>query len=190
MSCYDLNDLEVVAYADKVPELLAPCIVPPVFRFKGMQKFLSPPFEIDGRWVMNGTVVDSLEFDRLVEGEWATLLGAPIEAKFDHELVVDNSHGVSYLHFSVARELLFNLADEQVDVAERLIKEERWEDAEEVCRRVIMVDVSILRVYVLAGFLEKVKQNRLGYQLMAESAERLSCSRKEFDFMVDRVEWP
>ncbi len=87
----DVSSLEIIGYANVLPQSALPSIVAPVFRRKdNYYSVLVPPYSFsNGRYLCDATEISLSEFESLENRSELTKLNASIPAQKQHELWVD-----------------------------------------------------------------------------------------------------
>ena len=116
-----ITNLEVIGYADRVNEELAPTIVPPIFRALDKDLVFMPPFQIvddHAEAHITGTTSDFLRF----VARSGTAIDPPIPAQPKHILWIDKHLQPRYEALVIVRERIGALEQEalrQFAVAEQ-----------------------------------------------------------------------
>jgi hypothetical protein len=89
---WNLDDLEIVGYADVLKETVLPSVVPPVFRLKAdSQRVFLPPYSFNAGFLCNATEVLQPELEELRDSREITLFDNAFPARAGFELWVDQS---------------------------------------------------------------------------------------------------
>jgi hypothetical protein len=93
----NIDDLEVVGYANALKESMLPSVVPPVFRLKiDCNRTFVPPYSFNAGLLYNSTELPQTELrDRSEAGE-ITLFAEPFPARTGFELWIDQSFHENY----------------------------------------------------------------------------------------------
>jgi hypothetical protein len=128
-----LEQLEVIGYAEVLPEGKGPAVVPPVFRdHPDPSRCFVPPFRIAENWLINPQCVSFTEVQHLANAESLTLFkGAPLPAQAGHKLWVDVNSGVHYEPGSTANRHLQAIYEQRLDAATAALRQGRIDEAEE-----------------------------------------------------------
>jgi len=100
-----LNELDVIGYADVLPEGRGPAVLPPIFQHRTKaEEFYVPPFRVAGNWLLEPHRVAIAELQDLEADEIVTLpKDFKRPAKPDHQLWVDENGAVRYESSSEAQ---------------------------------------------------------------------------------------
>ena len=114
-----LDDLEIIGFADALPEEALPRIVTPVFRHKkDRTRILLPPFRLDANCAYGGDWDGMSTWQGLIKTGNMTELPKPIPAKSDHQLWIDEGNEPRYEPRATAHKKLEAIATERVSEAQ------------------------------------------------------------------------
>src|SRR5205085_2047165 len=93
-----LEHLDVIGYADVLPDGKGPAVVPPVFQVRTeLDRCYVPPFRIAGNWLIDAKCISSTEVENLHKNEDITLpKGLKRPAGSEHQLWVDENGVLHY----------------------------------------------------------------------------------------------
>lgn len=121
-----LDDLEIIGYADRLPPEALPRLVTPVFEHKtNKDRILLPPFRLDANFVYGGAWDDKSRWQSLTKTGNMTELSETIPAKSDYQLWIDEDNQAKYERRSAAHRNLETIATERVAEAQEALA--RWE---------------------------------------------------------------
>src|ERR1035438_2026157 len=138
---WNLDDLEIVGYADVLKETMLPGVVPPVFRLKAdAQRTLLPPYHLNAGFLYNATEIPRSELEELSASREITLFDDAFPARAGFELWVDQSFQWQYQPLDVAEQELRRIADEAIRNAEDALRRDDLRQAERLSGVAISAD--------------------------------------------------
>lgn len=185
-SPYNVDDLEIVGYANVLSETMLPSVVPPVFRLKAEpgRAFL-PPYSFNAGFLCNATEVPASELEQLRDSGEITLFDTVFPARGGFELWVDQSFQWHYQPFDEARQELGRIASEAIEQATAALREGDLPRAERLAGVAISADDRRVAPLAIKAAIRRTQGDNLGERLMAELAgPRLTGA--EFGCLVDR----
>jgi hypothetical protein len=151
-----IKDLDVVGYADAVAPELLPRVVPPVFRLRtAPDRVFMPPLRLVGALLVDAHATDAADFDSAVARGEATRLAAPLSARRNHALWVDEHEQVRYDPAVALADHLRALARRRVGEARRALVEQRVDDALRLAQVAICADNRCLEALLVKGFVQR-----------------------------------
>lgn len=126
-----LNELDVIGYADVLPEGKGPAAVPPVFRHRAeADRCYVPPFRLTGNWLVEARCVSFSELQELEGDESITLPGDFTHPALpDYQLWVDEAGVVRYEPAGDARRAQQQIHQRYLEAAISALREGRFQDA-------------------------------------------------------------
>jgi hypothetical protein len=120
-----LDQLEIIGYADVLPNRKGPAVVPPVFRDRNdASRCFLPPFRIAGKWLVDPQLVSAVEVQELAKAERISLPpGLQCPARPDWQLWVGLDGSVHYEPSTDAKRNLRNLYREHLEAATAALRE-------------------------------------------------------------------
>lgn len=168
---WNLNDLEIVGYADVLKETMLPGVVPPVFRVKaGAQRALLPPYHLNAGFLYNATEVPRSELEELSGSREITLFDDAFPAHAGFELWVDESFQCHYQPLDEAERELRRIADEAIRNAEDALRRDDLRQAERLSGVAISADDRRVEPLAIKAAIRRLQRNEAGERLMAELA--------------------
>lgn len=128
----DVSLLQIVGYADVLPENARPSIVAPVFCKKDSpDSILVPPYSFsNGRYLCDATEISVAELKALEHRQEVTLFESPFDAQREYELWVDQHGNTQYHSRRDARRQLQAIAADELKLAEINFTDGLLDDAE------------------------------------------------------------
>ncbi|MBI3679701.1 MAG: hypothetical protein HY235_04830 [Acidobacteria bacterium] len=170
---WNLDDLEVIGYANVLTESTLPSIVPPVFRLKAdhTRAFL-PPFSISEGFLWNATEVPVTELEELRDASEITLFHSAFPAQGDYELWVDQAFEYHYQPSGDARQALSRIAAESIGNAEAALARGDIEEADRLSGVAISADSRRVEPLAIKAAIRRMKKDANAEHLMAKLAAR------------------
>jgi hypothetical protein len=170
-SPWNVEDLEIVGYADVFKETMLPTVAPPVFRLKAdPQRALLPPYFLNAGFLCNATEAPQSELEDLRDGREITLFDHAFPALRDFELWVDQSFQIHYEPLDVARKNLGRIADAAIENAEKALLNGDLQQAERLSGVAISADSRRVEPLAIKAAIRRMQHNQAGERLMAELA--------------------
>ena len=170
----NINDLEIVGFANVLADWMLPCIVPPVFRRKSdANRVFLPPYHMNGDFLYNATEVPWCEAEELGGNQEITLWNEPLSAHPDFELWVDLTSKIHYEPIAEAEIKLGKIYDESLIKAEQALEERKLEDAERYVNIAASADDRKVDPFALKAAIRMIQADKAGAELMAHIATRL-----------------
>jgi hypothetical protein len=170
-SPYNIDDLEIVGYANVLDKTMLPSVVPPVFRLKAdTGRILLPPYSFNAGYLCNATEVGASELEQLRDGEEITLFDTVLPARNGFELWIDQSYEFHYQPFDEVRRELGRIACEALDQATAALRERDLPRAERLAGVAISADDKRVGPLVIKAAIRRANGDQAGERLMAELA--------------------
>ena len=167
----ELNELEIVGYAEVLKDTMLPSIVPPVFRLKaGPRSALLPPYSFNAGLLCNAAEVLWPEVEALKEAGEITLFDEPIPAQPGYELWVDQSQAWHYEPREQVDKTLERIARSSIEQAEAALKTGDLSEAERLSGVAISADDRRVEPLAIKAAIRRMQSNASGEALMAELA--------------------
>lgn len=181
---WNLDDLEIVGYADVLKETMLPSVVPPVFRLKtDAQRAFLPPYSFNAGFLCNATEVPRSELEELRDSREITLFDNAFPARAGFELWVDQSFQCHYQRLDEVKRKLRAIAEEAIRNAEDALRRDDRQQAESLSGVAISADDRRVEPLAIKAAIRRLQGNRTGEQLMAELAAPV-LDQKGFDLLV------
>ena len=182
----NLDDLEIVGYANVLKKTMLPSVVPPVFRLKAdVQRAFLPPYSFSAGCVCNATEVLQPELEELRDSREITLFNDAFPARAGFELWVDQSFQWHYQPWDEAEQDLRHIADEAIRNAADALRRDDLQQAERLSGVAISANDRRLAPLAIKAAIHRINGNKAGEQLMAELAAP-ALEESDFSEMVDR----
>lgn len=168
---WNLDDLEIVGYANVLLETMLPSVEPPVFRLKAdTRRALLPPYHLNGGFLWNATEVPDSELEELRDSEEITLFDSAFPARADFELWIDQCFRCHYQPEYEAEEQLGRIATEAIQGAEDALRRGDIGQAEHLSGIAISADDRRVEPLAIKAAICRSKGDRAGERLMGELA--------------------
>ena len=182
---WNLDDLEIVGYADVLKETVLPTVVPPVFRLKAdSQRAFLPPYSFNAGFLCNATDVLRSELEELRDSREITLFDDAIPARAGFELWVDQSFQWHYQPLDEAEQKLRRIADEAIRNAEDVLRKGDLQQAQRLSGVAISADDRRVEPLAIKAAIGRIQGNKTGERLMAELAAPV-LEERLFNLLVD-----
>lgn len=184
-SPWNLDDLEIVGYANVLKETMLPSVVPPVFRLKtDVQRAFVPPYSFNAGFLCNATEVPQPELLELRDAGEITLFDEAFPAIANLELWIDQSFREHYEPRDEAQEKLRGIAGEAIKQAENALRRGDFQHAERLCGIAISADDRSVDALAIKAAIHRLDGNQQGEGLMAELASPF-LKKTNFDRLVN-----
>ena len=168
---WNLDDLEIVGYADVLKETMLPSVVPPVFRLKtDAQRAFLPPYSFNAGFLCNATEVPRSELEELRDSREITLFDNAFLARAGFELWVDQSFQWHYQRLDEVKRKLRAIAEEAIRNAEDALRRDDRQQAERLSGVAISADDRRVEPLAIKAAIRRIQRNSTGERLMAELA--------------------
>ena len=168
---WDVEDLEIVGYADVLDETMLPSVAPPVFRVKTEpQRALLPPYSLKGGFLYDATEVSACELESLRASREITLFDSALPTRSDFELWVDPSFQRHYEPLGEAERNLKRIATEEIRHAEDAFREGDLDRAERCSGVAISADDRRVEPLAIKAAICRMRNDKSGERLMARLA--------------------
>ena len=168
-----ITELEIVGYATVLKDTMVPSIVAPIFRRKANPlSILFPPYTFDGGAVWNATEGLPGDLDRLAENHEITRFEAPLPARDDFELWVDEEMAPHYEPRAQVDRKLHSIALENLERAEAAFAEGKQAVADRLCGVALSADDRLVDPLALKAAIRRQQQDSAGERVMAKLASR------------------
>jgi hypothetical protein len=167
----NVEELEIVGYANVLDRSVLPSIVPPVFRLKAdTSRAFLPPYSFNAGYLCNATEVAGPELDQLLDSEEITLFEGVLPARNGFELWVDQSYECHYQPFDEVRQQLGRIAREAIEQAAAALREGDLPRAERLAGVAISADDRRVEPLAIKAAIRRTQGTTQGERLMAELA--------------------
>ena len=167
---WNIEDLEVVGYANVLKETMLPSIVPPVFALKSdPNRAFLPPYSFNAGLLRNSTEVSESELKHLADAREITLFRVAFSGRAGFELWVDQKFGYHYEPREHANRTLRRIADEAIAAAEESLRNGEHEKAERLCGVAMSANDSRVEPFAIKAAIRRL-DGKPGTDLMAELA--------------------
>ena len=167
----NVNDLEIVGYADVLKENMLPSVVPPVFRLKAdPQRAFVPPYSLHAGLLFDATEVLQPELLELRDSREITLFDQPFPAARGFELWVDQSFEQHYEPLYEARHNLDTICLGAIAKAEEALRAGDIAGAERLSSVAVSANDRRPESLAIKAAIRRLNKNPGGEGLMAELA--------------------
>jgi hypothetical protein len=182
---WNVEELEIVGYADVLDETMLPSVVPPVFRIKAKpQRAFLPPYSLNAGFLCNATEVPVSELEELRDSREITLFDPAFPARRDFELWIDQSFQLHYQPLDEADRNLSRIATEEIMHAEDAFREGDLRQAERCSGVAISADDGRVEPLAIKAAICRIQSDRSGEHLMAKLAAPV-LEERLFNLLVD-----
>src|ERR1035437_10109110 len=182
---WNLDDLEIVGYADVLKETMLPSVMPPVFRLKAdAQWALLPPYHLNAGFLYNATEIPRSELEELSGSRETPLFDDAFPAHAGFELWVDESFQWHYQPLYEAEQELRRIADKAIQSAEDALRIDDLRQAERLSGVAISADDRRVQPLAIKAAIRRIQKNKTGERLMAELAAP-ALEERLFNLLVD-----
>jgi hypothetical protein len=182
---WNLDDLEIVGYANVLKETMLPSVVPPVFRLKAdSQRAFLPPYSFNTGYLCDATEVPQSELEELRDSLEITLFDVAFPAHRDFELWVDQSFQPHYQPRAVAEQTLRRIADEEIKNAEDALRSGDLPRAERLSGVAISADYRRVEPLAVKAAIRRTQGDKGREHLMAKLAAPV-LEERLFNLLVD-----
>ena len=182
---WNLDDLEIVGYADVLKDTMLPSVVPPVFRLKAdARRTLVPPYFFNAGFLYNATEIPRSELEELSGSREITLFDDAFPAHAGFELWVDESFQWHYRPLDEAEQELRRIAEKAIHSAEGALRRDELRQAERLSGVAISADDRRVEPLAIKAAIRRIDKNKTGEQLMAELAAPV-LEERLFNLLVD-----
>lgn len=157
----DVSSLEIIGYANVLPQSALPSIVAPVFRRKdNHDSVLVPPYSFsNGRYLCDATEITQSEFESLENRSELTKLASPIPAQKQHELWVDLDGQYHYQTRLETKRRLERIAAIELEKALTAFLNREFEKSELYSSTVLLADENNTEALAIKIAIAKVNQD-------------------------------
>jgi hypothetical protein len=182
---WNLDDLEIVGYADVLKETMLPSVVPPVFRLKAdAQRILLSPYSFNAGFLYNAIEIPRSELEELNGSREITLFDDAFPAHAGFELWVDESFQWHYQPLYEVKQELRRIAEMAIQSAEDALRRDDLRQAERLSGVAISADDRRVEPLAIKAAIRRIDKNKTGERLMAELAAPV-LEERLFNLLVD-----
>jgi len=180
----DLDDLEIVGYAEVLNERLVPHVVPPIYRRRDDRgKLLFPPFRLAGDVVVGGMAGTREDLSHFIADGRATDIDPPIRAQADHELWIDQGMRPRYEPFDAADGHLREIATGALNRARQLLIKKDLAGAEREADMAMAADDRLADPFALKAAVAKLRGRDDDVESLRQIAT-VDCTPAAFDALL------
>jgi hypothetical protein len=182
---WNVDDLEIVGYANVLNDDMLPSVVPPVFRLKSdAKRALLPPYSFNAGFLCNATEVCQSELEELRDSHEITLFDDAFPATAGFELWIDQRSQRHYQPRDKANRELSCIASEGIKNAEDALRQGNLEEAQRLSGVAILADDKRVEPLAIKAAIRRAQGNAVGERLMAELAAPV-LEERLFTLLVD-----
>ncbi len=183
-----LDQLDVIGYADVLPNGRGPAIVPPIFCDRSEPDLCyCPPFRIAGNWLLDPQCVAFAEIEDWVRAEHASLpddFSRP--ALPDHQLWVDEDGQVMYEPIAEANRKLGAIYRTHLSAGEVALREGRLDDASRQAGIALAANVRALEPRALMATCHALNGKEKQALFLKQAAESMGHTPESFAACMER----
>lgn len=180
---FDLAALEIIGYSSTLATPTLPRVLHPVFRVRGADQILFPPYTVQGTEVWKAHIGNQAEFEEFIAKEKLTLLDSPLPAQPHHDLWVSPEGVVTYAPKAEVKKAFEKLYAEHLNLAEAKLAENDFEAAARHAAVARSVDPGKLDPLIIRGVTEFSLEDQSYYEFTRELAGKI-VKAAEFDQLV------
>ena len=170
-----LEGLQIIGYADDLPDTMLPSVVPPVFQSKAEpNRIFLPPYHMNRGFLWDATEVSHAELEELKDDGEVTLFDTRYDARRDYELWIDQCLQPNYQPQVEATENLLRIADNHIARAEAALKMSDLNEADRLSGVAAAADDRKLEPFAIKAAIRRFEGNRTGVQLMTDLAPKMA----------------
>jgi hypothetical protein len=182
----NVNDLEIVGYANNLKETMLPTVVPPVFVLRAdRQRAFVPPYSLHAGLLCDSTELPRSELDELAASGKITLFDREFPAERGFELWIDQQFQPRYEPLYEARHRLDRIAQDAIAKAEEALRGGDVTGAERFSSIAISADDRKVEPLAIKAAIRRSNRNAAGERVMAELALPI-LGEKSFVQLADR----
>ena len=182
---WNVDDLEIVGYANVLEETMLPSVVPPVFRLKAdPTRALLPPYSFNAGFLCNATEVWQSELEAFRDSREITLFDCAFSAHTDFELWMDRASQWRYQPRDEVNRELSRIAAEEIRNAEGALQRGDLQQADRYSSVAISADDKRVEPLAIKAAIRRAQGNKAGERLMAELAAPV-LEERLFKLLVD-----
>lgn len=181
-----LTELDVIGYADVLPQQKGPAIVPPVFRHRAQtDRCFVPPFRVSGTWLIGPQNISFDEAQELAREERLTL-SAHFQrpAMPDHQLWLDEKAQLHYEPIGDAKRALQNIHLNCLNAAIAALRAGNIEKARQQAGIALAANDRALEPRALIAVCNVLLGETAQAKFMQKSAERAGLNAESFSLLV------
>jgi hypothetical protein len=182
---WNVDELEIVGYANVLKSDMLPSVVPPVFRLRSdAQRAFLPPYSFNAGFLCNATEVPQSELEELRDSNDITLFDDAFPAHAGFELWIDQVFQRHYQPRDEADRELSRIAAAGIENAEEALRRGNIEEAERLSSVAISADDKRVEPLAIKAAIRRAKGKTAGERLMAELAAPV-LEERLFKLLVD-----
>ena len=181
-----LDQLQVIGYADVLPEGKGPAVEPPVFRHRSeINRCFVPPHRVAGNWLVDHRYLTFAEVKELAGEARITLPeGVDWPARADHMLWVDLNGELHYQPASVAKRNLQRLFQAQLSLAIAALRQGKIDEAESYAGTALAAQDRSLEPRALMAVCHALKGEEKQLLFLRKAAEAANNYPDSFNVLV------
>ncbi|MGA2594954.1 MAG: hypothetical protein ABSH32_34080 [Bryobacteraceae bacterium] len=181
---WNVDDLEVVGYANVLKSDMLPSVVPPVFRLKSSaERALLPPYSFNAGFLCNATEAPQSELEALRDSNDITLFDHAFPARGGFELWIDRAFHWHYQPRDEAGGELSRIAAEAIENATEALRQGNLEEAERLTSVATSANDKRLEPLAIKAAIRRIQGDTAGERLMAELAA--TALEETFNLLVE-----
>lgn len=193
-----LDQLDIIGYADALPGRKGPAVIPPVFLDRNdIDQCFVPPFRIAGNWLIEPQPVAFAEVQELAqEGRITLFADLPRPALPEHQLWVDAGGQAHYEPAPDARRNLQRIHRESLNAATAAFREGKFDEAERQAGialaandRTLEPRALISACHALRGEEKQVVFMRQAAEAVGHCPETIALLMKSYMEMIPAATW-
>ena len=180
-----VQDLNIVGYANVLPQTMLPSIVPPIFCLRSKpDRFFVPPYSFNNGHLYDAGEISNFELTALADDREVTIFPEGFSAKVGYELYVDEEFQHHYQTREKVNASLDEIADRSIAEAKIALIQRDFKKADRLAGVAISANDRKFESLVIKAAVDRALGDSAGERLMASIAQRL-VSITYFNQMVD-----
>lgn len=162
-----VQELEIIGYANVLKAAMLPVVVPPVFRLTtDLKRVFLPPYSFNADLLCNPTEVDDKEAAALEAAGEITLFEEPFPGQPGFELWIDQSFEHRYEPRSQAHEMLRSIAKKSIQQAQAALSENDLDGAERLSGTALCADDRLVEPIAIKAAIRRMQSDSIGEEVM------------------------
>lgn len=185
-----VQDLNIVGYANVLPQTMLPSIVPPIFCLRSEpDRFFVPPYSFNNGHLYDAGEISNFELTALADDREVTIFPEGFSAKVGYELYVDEEFQHHYQTREKVNASLDEIADRSIAEAESALIRGDFKEADRLAGVAISANDRKVTPLVIKAAVDRALGDASGERLMASIAQRF-VPIPLFNRMVDHYDAP
>jgi hypothetical protein len=186
-NAFRLDELKVVAYADRLVPAMLPTIVVPIFQQADQPgQVICPPFKVNGSKVIVDVLATAPQLPEMEDAGRVTRLSTPYHAQAGYELWVDEQMQPHYDPAGRVHEMLMGVAEQAAIQAQVALSQGQLEEAERLAGKALSAWDRLLAPVVILAAAARLRGDDPKVDVWQRTADR-RLPREAFLSLVSQV---